>query len=253
MDLRGGEGSPNREQAKLEAVAENVRLAYVALTRAKERCYMLWGAINKAGTSAPAYLLHGGSVKDGKVDIPLDLSVLIQDLEELAGDSENAISVLPPPEDIIPVAQTHIIPNLPLAPSSFSCNPDLSWSVTSFSALAMDKPGKAEPGNDEARVPGFGSESTADPQEEAEASIFTFPRGIGPGIMLHDIFENLDFIKNTPDLVFNLVWEKIKIYGFEEQWVEPVLRMVHKCPVVPFAERQAGIHPGPHFPAGPGQ
>jgi len=55
-------GSSNRqcseESARKEHLAENVRLLYVALTRARHRCYLVWGKFNEAGTSAPAYLFH---------------------------------------------------------------------------------------------------------------------------------------------------------------------------------------------------
>jgi len=48
----------NRRTAEEELLAENLRLCYVALTRARNRCYFVWGRFNQADTSAPAYLLH---------------------------------------------------------------------------------------------------------------------------------------------------------------------------------------------------
>ena len=52
------EENPNRMLGEKEILAENLRLLYVSLTRAKNRCYLIWGRFNEAGTSAPAYLLH---------------------------------------------------------------------------------------------------------------------------------------------------------------------------------------------------
>ena len=49
----------NRDQARAESLAEDLRLLYVALTRAKERCIVAWGNIKEADNSALAYLLHG--------------------------------------------------------------------------------------------------------------------------------------------------------------------------------------------------
>ena len=46
----------SRNRAVREILAENIRLLYVALTRAKNRCYFVWGRFRKAETSAPAYL-----------------------------------------------------------------------------------------------------------------------------------------------------------------------------------------------------
>ncbi len=60
-------GSPdlenNKNIAEKELLAENLRLLYVALTRAKHRCYLIWGNFNKAGTSAPAYLFHNKDLR----------------------------------------------------------------------------------------------------------------------------------------------------------------------------------------------
>jgi exodeoxyribonuclease V beta subunit len=57
-DLGPDVAEEHKEQARLERLAENVRLLYVALTRAKHRCYLAWGAMKGAATSAPAWLLH---------------------------------------------------------------------------------------------------------------------------------------------------------------------------------------------------
>ncbi|MCK7504874.1 MAG: hypothetical protein MZV70_12825 [Desulfobacterales bacterium] len=45
--------------AEREQLAENVRLLMlVSVTRAKNRCYLVWGPINRAQTSSLAYILH---------------------------------------------------------------------------------------------------------------------------------------------------------------------------------------------------
>ncbi|MBW1679731.1 MAG: UvrD-helicase domain-containing protein, partial [Deltaproteobacteria bacterium] len=58
MDLGSERGDENRALAEREILAENLRLLYVALTRAKSRCYIVWGHFNEAGTSALTYLFH---------------------------------------------------------------------------------------------------------------------------------------------------------------------------------------------------
>ena len=52
------EGHPRRADAEKEQLAEHLRLLYVALTRARNRCYVAWGRFRGAGTSGLAYLLH---------------------------------------------------------------------------------------------------------------------------------------------------------------------------------------------------
>ena len=51
-DLGSPDYEAHRQLARVERLAENVRLLYVALTRAKHRCYFVWGAFKEAETSA---------------------------------------------------------------------------------------------------------------------------------------------------------------------------------------------------------
>jgi ATP-dependent exoDNAse (exonuclease V) beta subunit len=58
LDLGSEELQNKKIVAEKEILGENLRLMYVALTRAKHRCYMTWGKIKDADTSAPAYIFH---------------------------------------------------------------------------------------------------------------------------------------------------------------------------------------------------
>ena len=66
LDLGSDSRSHHLAQARNELLSENLRLLYVALTRAKQRCYLAWGRINLAETSALAYLLHGDTDQAGE-------------------------------------------------------------------------------------------------------------------------------------------------------------------------------------------
>jgi exodeoxyribonuclease V beta subunit len=60
VDLGSENFTQHREQAITEDLAEDIRLLYVAVTRAKYRCYVAWADVrskNKANTSAFSYLL----------------------------------------------------------------------------------------------------------------------------------------------------------------------------------------------------
>src|SRR5690606_38166017 len=59
FDLGSAQREAHQRRAQEEELGERLRLAYVALTRAKHRCVMVWGGINDADTSALAWLLHG--------------------------------------------------------------------------------------------------------------------------------------------------------------------------------------------------
>lgn len=89
------------EAAEREARAESQRLLYVALTRAKHRCSIVWGAIRDTEDSCLAYTLHPQrpTVKDlSDKELRADLRVLekasegaivVRDLGELAGIPED--------------------------------------------------------------------------------------------------------------------------------------------------------------------
>jgi ATP-dependent exoDNAse (exonuclease V) beta subunit len=58
VDIGSGE-EENYRQAEQERLAEDLRLLYVALTRARHCCYLAWGRISSMEKSALAWLLHG--------------------------------------------------------------------------------------------------------------------------------------------------------------------------------------------------
>lgn len=58
LDLGSDRFDEHAARERIENLAENVRLFYVALTRAKHRCYFVWGAFDGAAESAPAWVLH---------------------------------------------------------------------------------------------------------------------------------------------------------------------------------------------------
>ncbi|MEN8244340.1 MAG: exodeoxyribonuclease V subunit beta [Thermodesulfobacteriota bacterium] len=105
LDLGSPALEDNRTRAQYELLAENLRLLYVALTRARQRCIMAWGRIKGMETSALAYLLHYQADED--TDAPSedllreiqfqyrskDEKALIRDLQSLETASDHAIQV----------------------------------------------------------------------------------------------------------------------------------------------------------------
>ncbi|MCX5854785.1 MAG: UvrD-helicase domain-containing protein, partial [Deltaproteobacteria bacterium] len=90
----------DKSLAEKESLAENIRLLYVSLTRAKNRCYLAWGPFKDAGTSSLAYVLHPPD--DGATNIVeatetkfknLSDTDMRLDLESIAARADGAISV----------------------------------------------------------------------------------------------------------------------------------------------------------------
>ncbi|MGD8369406.1 MAG: UvrD-helicase domain-containing protein, partial [Desulfobacterales bacterium] len=81
LDLGGGDRKRSERLARTEALAEDLRLLYVAVTRAKERCYLPWGRINQAEMAALTYLFHGAGSAAGP-DPAADLEKTVKGLSE---------------------------------------------------------------------------------------------------------------------------------------------------------------------------
>ena len=91
LEVSPGEKSPSYARAEWEKLAENLRLLYVALTRAKHRCTIFWGARYEFEKSALGYLLHPQQLSTPTVESTKDHLKGRQD-EELLAELEQLAS-----------------------------------------------------------------------------------------------------------------------------------------------------------------
>jgi exodeoxyribonuclease V beta subunit len=195
-DLGSENYDTNKQQALAEKLAEQVRLFYVALTRAKHRCYFVWGAFNGAATSAPAWLLHPPTNCPEDVVAALeenskqrDDDGLLADLTRLAENSDDGKSV-PAIEvrDLPATTEEKFTPangaGAQLECRRFTGGIARDWRISSFTSLTANH-GEEMPDHDDA--------GTSTAEAEPASGIFAFPSGANPGKCLHAIFERLDF------------------------------------------------------------
>ena len=208
-------GSPDIDRhvgyAEREAAAENLRLLYVALTRAKHQCTVVWGNVNDAATSALGYLLHQGTPGEAAMDDlftattarikGLDDAGMRADLEALAADAQGTLVVetlsLDPGAIYAPIIAA--LPDLEFRPISRTL--ESFWRTSSFSGLiaAGDDEARAEDGRD--RDGGVADDpavvipavTATEATSDAEVLLHAFPMGARPGEMLHKVFEDIDF------------------------------------------------------------
>lgn len=203
--------------AEAERLAEELRLAYVAITRARWRCYVVWGKIGRAkaaATSALAYLLHrplcgptlsfDPSPAEWTARVGKDMAASFDrwsdgvaafahshgDLMSFQPIADQGTSAAPPPVEATPE---------PLVLRRF---PDdarrrlLPWSMVSFSSLS--RPHGADGG---AARPVEGPEhddpAVAPPAPLEPSGIFAFAKGRQAGHCLHHLLETCDL--NTLD------------------------------------------------------
>ncbi len=201
----------HRQLAKQEKLAENVRLLYVALTRAKHRCYFTWGRFRGSGSAAPSWLLHRSETLDGPVVASLEASFnALQDddlrnhLEIMAGQSQGTIELSNLPEINPRAYQGAAQADAQLEARQFSGRIRRDWVISSFTGLAAGQHQEA-PDHDAAGPlldnPGTG--------------IFSFPRGTKAGTCLHEILEKLDFASDEL-AVAALVQQRLEAHHFDQ-------------------------------------
>jgi len=242
--------------ARMEELAESVRLLYVAVTRARQQVVVYWGRVNKAWTSPLFYLLHGGQVDTA--DIEAGLREIWNDtteedtgrvLSSLAASSSGSLEVTDIDEILdrpgaVPAsgpADERLRP-----PRSVSNAIPSGWRIASYSwfARSVESAGKDRVVADHDRQAGIvadhdkqagivadhdrgtGVPSVAEEYSGREhQSIHEFPRGAGPGIMIHSLLEETDFRDPEPHRPERLR-RACRAHGFAEEWANPLGRMI---------------------------
>ena len=240
LDLGSPDEGDHRQRAEQERLAEDLRLLYVALTRAKNRCTIVWGRFNDAHTSALAYCLHFGDAPgEGTVLDSLaaryerltneELKTMLKMLAQRAKGSIG-ITGLPPGG----IRYTSV----PAAVDALQCRHftghiDGTWRIMSFSSLTAGKE-QAEIAPDLSDAADYdGSVAHAPGMNEEASGIYAFPRGTQAGLVIHEIFQDLDFSEPDPEAIRQIVAGKLQRYGFEEHWILPVCDMVTRVVSAP--------------------
>ncbi len=244
-------GSSNRqcseENARKELLAENVRLLYVALTRARHRCYLVWGKFNEAGTSAPAYLFHSGRADscDNVIDetderyCKLTDSELASDIGDVVQKSAGTIGAYEMPVEAVRKYWARYDIGERAECRHFSRTIDRSWKIASFSYLTSDRPHVADlPDRDISPHMDISDEDATGPQA---SGIFAFPKGARAGSFLHDIMEHMDYTQKDMGAARTLVSQKLPEYGFEDKWVDAVTSMLENVVNIPLDSEDNGL------------
>ena len=227
VDFGSKDFEQNLANACREELAESLRLLYVALTRARSRCYLAWGAVNEAATSPLAWLLHRPIISPGEDPLAalathfrsLSDADIGHDLERLARRSKGNIELTQIPADQAPAAPSATIFKTPLAARELNRAPQQSWRLASFSALAT--------GHD-SELPDHDSRLVTEAQAGEGEGIFAFPRGARAGTCLHQVFEELDFSDPDNRIREAVIERVLKAHGFGSNWIATIAEMVER-------------------------
>lgn len=216
IDLGSVYFEERRQLAVSDQKAEELRLLYVALTRAKVRCYTMWGDVKKHNPvadsfdSALGYLLF----PDGPCDSKTQTSVF-DSLAEAASILHHQIEKVQSAEKYKTEAEETEFGAL--VPSGRSLYTD--WQLTSFSGLAKLSDYEYERGS-----------TTVSVLAENPIAVEGLPAGPSFGNAIHDLLEGVDFasfLETSPELRLQIE-RKCERYGVnaKAEDIEKLLRCV---------------------------
>ncbi len=200
-----------RETALKEKYEEDMRLLYVAITRARYLCYLGLNNTNELDNSAISRLL-GLTLKENRsVEFLFDtlpgnlfgVSPISNVSTTKRGDT-NPVKDAPPPPPPIPEIDND------------------SWRIHSYTGVSR-RLRKQEDDNDLIIAAGYGDDdNVTQTTPEQQPDRFAFPRGPQVGVVLHSLLEGLDFTASE-DTIRDRCARYLKRLGItsqEELWLD---------------------------------
>ncbi len=204
--------------AEEEQQAESLRLLYVALTRARERCIIVWGNVKEIQQSALYQLLHSENAAGMR-----------EDLQSLSARSAGNIAMTDYQPQTPLVYQGDQSTTTVYQARSFEGMIHKPWRIGSFSLLSRGHVSE-QPDYDAELV-------TADIETLSKRNVkdrFAFERGRQAGNFLHKCLENIEFDTANPQQISQTVERLLPQFGLDIQWTEVVsqwLQDVLKTPL----------------------
>jgi exodeoxyribonuclease V beta subunit len=229
----------NKEEASKEQLAEDLRLLYVAITRAVHACFIGMADVTLRNKSvwqktAIGYLLT--LIKKDEESCLLEGVTLAECLALLAKDDAN-ISLISLDnivleqsdmfvDDVKDATQTITASEQVLSAREFNRLINRDWRVTSYSALSRDAQHLT------VQDPRAENKLTSDTLDievieeqaiEAEISdqktIFNFHKGAVAGTFLHGIYEEIDFEQCQKQDIATVLEKRLPLVGYELSWL----------------------------------
>jgi exodeoxyribonuclease V beta subunit len=229
----------DRERADRERLQEDLRLFYVAVTRAIHACWL--GVANpKDGQkkasglhkSAFGYVLNGDEpIAEGELAAQLEaLADERADVHLVALDAEPATHRYQPTRGEVPTQPARRYHGTPVEP----------WWIASYSALRIghedsSRPAAPETARQDVLAEGLAGETVDLPAAGTAVGIHAFPRGAEPGTFLHELLEwcaeaGFAATADSPQALQALIARRCQRRGWDEfadtlsQWLPDFLR-----------------------------
>ncbi|RTZ67162.1 MAG: exodeoxyribonuclease V subunit beta [Aquificaceae bacterium] len=186
LDIGSAQRDTSIKRLEQETYAENMRLLYVALTRAKYHCTVVTAPRKLKGyvdRSALGWLLSNGETPNSK-----NFHVAYQqNMEDLVAQSSTTIAIEVLPESTAEQGALHYQAQQSsrhLSARSFSSRIEKDHRVSSFSGLSAGH---------HSETPDHDNDTLFNAVVPAENAVDEFPRGARAGSCLHEMYEHNDF------------------------------------------------------------
>jgi exodeoxyribonuclease V beta subunit len=237
LTLALGDDEPALTQAKQERLAEDLRLLYVAVTRAVYVCYLGVGAVctrvSKSGKSEVHNSALGFLLQRAEPGDKAKLEAAIDGLSDHPAIGSMRCDVQPLQPFEPPQA-----PETPLSCRPFTTAINRNWWLTSYSALSRPASGH---GFDASMDLAWLDRAELDPHMPAETlwDRFHFPRGAEAGTLLHALFETLDFAAE-PSEVESAIEAMLAHAGYDPNWLAVVVALRESVLSTPLQDQVDG-------------
>ncbi|MCP4808077.1 MAG: exodeoxyribonuclease V subunit beta [Proteobacteria bacterium] len=240
LDLGSADKETNVRAWQAEQRAEDLRLLYVAFTRAKHKLLVYGGPFRDVETSPLAHLAFQPPVLPDSVHAldqtqahvkALGHADVTQAALSLGTRTSVAVRIATRPDLNIAHHQPERGDEVPLTHRALTRPVDGTWRTSSFSGLKGDGHGQAlgptAEGRDHDTVTPTGTESdTGTPIQLGE-----FPRGAKAGNFFHAVLEDLDFAQPVDR---DLVRKTLSLHGYGEEWTDAVSDALQRMLDAPF-------------------
>lgn len=234
------------QKAEQERLAEDLRLLYVALTRAIHYCAIGMYNIGQGQSSRLAIQSSSlGHVLFANLDITSSV-IWRNHLKEFCQQNSAMEYSEFTKDELVEQEPLQLLPaqntEQKLSVNSVTVEIEKDWRATSFSALSFKKqsdhiqPGRTDEDHNK--------DEFAAKQDNSQ-SPYSFPKGAKPGSCLHEIFEQIDFTNPEQHLteqpqgsnennLAEVIKKSLKKYHIDEQWQETTEQWILSALECPF-------------------
>jgi exodeoxyribonuclease V beta subunit len=258
-DLNAQPHPTHRQLAAKEQLAEKVRLLYVALTRACNRCYLVSARYARNKSTALAWLLRSqeGQPEDPAKSLETEAvplggwrarwNQIVAASADPAGGKPGIAVVDLPVESGAPW-QPERAQSARLAAKSCAREIRPSWFLSSFTQLSSrlsphDVPASAgdHPDYDEAAAAARAASSEVE-RAEPPTGIFALPSNARTGDCLHKILERFDFVGGDEAATKSLVRQQLEAFDlYDEERGRAVVEMLEQLRHLPLDPKHSNL------------